>query len=79
MADQAEMEETRVWQGISAAAYDEAVYGSPLLRPVLDAELRLARKLSTQSSVLLEVGCGTGQFCTRLEGDTRTVVVANGR
>lgn len=74
MAWQVELDEGAVWRGLSAAVYDEAVYGSPLLRPVLDAELRVARELLTPSSVLVEPGCGTGQFCRRLVDDARVVV-----
>jgi SAM-dependent methyltransferase len=71
---QSELDERVVWQGLSAAAYDAAVYGSPLLGPVLDAELRVARGLLMPEAMLVEVGCGTGQFCRRLVGDARRVV-----
>lgn len=66
--------EDDVWCGLSAASYDAAVGGSPLLRTVRDAELAVARGLITRRSVLVEVGCGTGQFCRHLVGRVGTVV-----
>jgi SAM-dependent methyltransferase len=74
VAQQAELDERTVWQGLSAAAYDDAVYGSALLRSVFDVELRVARELLTPGSMLIEVGCGTGQFCRRLLDEAAVVV-----
>lgn len=64
----------QVWCDLSAASYDAAVYTNPLLVAVLEDELVLARQLLHQHRILVEVGCGTGQFCRRLTGDALAVI-----
>lgn len=56
----------QAWIELSATDYDTAVYSSPLLLPVLRRELEIAQEILQLTDVLIEVGCGTGQFCRRL-------------
>jgi SAM-dependent methyltransferase len=63
-----------VWCDLARDVYDTAVYGSHLLRPVLDTEVAIASKIVNCETVLIEVGCGTGQFCRRFIGRVAAVV-----
>src|SRR6476660_7351149 len=52
-----------MWDTIIPAAYEDAVYGNPLLIAVFEAEVEYMAHLLSPASVLLEVGCGSGKFC----------------
>lgn len=58
--------EQQAWIELSATDYDTAVYSSPLLLPVLRRELEISQEILRLTDILIEVGCGTGQFCRRL-------------
>lgn len=64
----------QVWCGLAAEDYDAAVYSNPMLLALLDAELATARALLRRNRILVEVGCGTGQFCRRLTDDALAVI-----
>jgi hypothetical protein len=56
MSGQLDVRNDGVWCRLSAESYDAAVYGSPLLGPVLDTELAMARRLLGKETVLVESG-----------------------